>query len=331
MSQFQRFQHGYTDCGREDRDGGIVAIFPEQTAVSKLPESPNYTWRCILPDEGYTVSPAMVSSHPIPEAEKPGDGLIGAKLEQTDSGIFIAWLTPNGSANASGEISVGDQVLFIKPSSGAQDVSTANLSITQVTWLLRGEPDTDVQLTVKRSDDENPRRVTLTRSSMSSNDLQASMAFEETRKQEAAAEARRSLVIRNNSGQFMSPYTSDRVTAEWVNKALNANIGATAGSAAGAVAGAYAANKALESVPFGSLLGGMVGSSVGKRVGRSTAIESIGGWDYLRSTSDMSFRTLADMAQYLKAEYGSAPNFGDVVKATSQVYPEFSAAFAAAR
>lgn len=145
----------------------------------------------------------------------------------------------------------------------------------------------------------------------------------EQRKADARAQLER-LAIMNNSGQYMSPYTSDGVTAEWVNQAINANIGATAGSAAGAAAGAYAANKALESVPFGSLLGGMVGSAVGESVGRETAIEASGGWDHIRNTSDMSFRSLSDMARYLKTIYGNEADFPDVMSAASQVYPELA-------
>lgn len=44
----------------------------------------------------------------------------------------------------------------------------------------------------------------------------------------------------------------------------------------------------------------------------------------------MSFRSLADMARYLKSEYGSEPNFSEVMKATSQIYPEFATALASA-
>lgn len=331
MSQPQRFDHGYTDCGRMDRDGKLITVYPLQTAVTKLPDSPKYTWRCIIPEDGYVSATAAVSSHPIPASEKPGDGFIGASIKKTDSGLLLTFLAPGGSANTSGEVSVGDRVLSIKPSMGAKDVSADNLTVRQATWLLRGEPGTDVQLTILSPGSDSPKTIALTRRPVSTSDHAAFSTFFTEEQKKAAAEARKNLVIQNNSGRFMSPYTSDRVTAEWVNKALNADIGATAGSAVGAAAGAYAANKALESVPFGSLIGGMVGSSVGKNIGRSTAIESIGGWEYVRSTSDMSFRSLADMAKYLKAEFGTEPNFGDVINATSQIYPEFSAAYAAAR
>lgn len=329
MNAGQRFYAGYTDCARQDRNGEIIRIYPQSSAVTREPETFNYTWWCA--DIDGSSYPSSVSSHPIPKADHPGNGLIGASMEQTDSGIFIFWIAPGGSANENGELTIGDQVLSVKPTPDSQDVSLSTLNLNQATWLIRGEPGTEVQLTVQSPDNATPKTITLTRSLGKQSDMELLTAVMQERQQKAEQEARKSLVIRDNSGQYMSPYTSDRVTAEWVNKALNANIGATAGSAVGAAAGAYAANKALESVPFGSLLGGFVGSSVGKDIGRSTAIESIGGWDYVRSTSDMSFRSLADMAQYLKAEHGTDPNFGDVVNATSQIYPEFAAAFAAAR
>ena len=144
-----------------------------------------------------------------------------------------------------------------------------------------------------------------------------------------------SLVIDNNSGSYLSPYTSDGVTAEWVNKAINAKMGSAAGSAVGAAAGAYAGRKALESVPGGSLLGsffgGMAGSKAGKNVGRDAAIEASGGWDYIRQTSDLSFRSVDDMARWMTEVHGQKSNFQEVIDATLQVYPELQPALTSAR
>ncbi|WP_133169814.1 carboxyl-terminal protease-like protein [Marinobacter halophilus] len=138
------------------------------------------------------------------------------------------------------------------------------------------------------------------------------------------------LVRNDNSGQFMSPYTSDGVLAEWVNLANNANMGATAGSAAGAMAGAYAANKALDFVPFGlgGLVGGAIGSEIGKSGGREAAISASGGWAAIKAASDQSFDSLLNMARYLKQKYGTTANFMDAMRATTQIYPEFSSVLA---
>lgn len=135
-----------------------------------------------------------------------------------------------------------------------------------------------------------------------------------------------SVLIPNNSGAFMNPWTSDDVLADWIDKAINAKIGSATGSVVGAAAGAYAANKVLENVPFGSFLGGMVGSSIGKNTGRNMAIEASGGMEYIRQSSDQSFRTLADMAAYLKSTYSNNSNYADAINAADIIYPGLKAA-----
>lgn len=139
-----------------------------------------------------------------------------------------------------------------------------------------------------------------------------------------------SLVIAGNSGKYMNPWTSDGVLAEWVDKAINAEMGAATGSAIGAAAGSYAANKVLENVPFGSMLGGMLGSEMGKAAGRQAAIEASGGMDYIRSTSDQSFDSLNDMALYILANYAGTSHYQDAVKAADAIYPGLQQAVAQA-
>ena len=128
----------------------------------------------------------------------------------------------------------------------------------------------------------------------------------------------------------MNPWTSDDVLADWIDKAINAKIGSATGSVVGAAAGAYAANKVLESVPFGSFFGGMIGSSIGKSTGRNMAIEASGGMEYIRQSSDQSFRTLADMAAYLKSTYSNNGNYADAINAADIIYPGLKEAINAA-
>ena len=132
------------------------------------------------------------------------------------------------------------------------------------------------------------------------------------------------LLIPDNSGEYMSPWTSDGVLAEWVDKAINAKMGSAIGSAAGA----YAAQKALNNVPF---IGGFLGSKVGKEVGRTAAISASGGMDYIRQTSDQSFRNLEDMARYLKAVHATNSNFQDAIKAADAIYPGLMQSLASAQ
>lgn len=130
-----------------------------------------------------------------------------------------------------------------------------------------------------------------------------------------------SLVIQGNSGRYLSPYTSDGVVAEWVNKAVNNQIGSTTGSAVGGVVGAAAANKALENVPGASVIGGFLGSKAGETVGNNVADNTSGGDAYRRQTSDISFNSLNDMAAWLAATHGNKANFSEVIEATNAVYP----------
>ncbi|RBW49224.1 carboxyl-terminal protease-like protein [Marinobacter sp. F3R11] len=146
------------------------------------------------------------------------------------------------------------------------------------------------------------------------------------------AELLEQLVRNDNQGQYLSPYTSDDVLAEWVNSAINANIGATVGTGVGAAAGAYMGEKALEQVPFvGSFLGGAVGAEVGKSVGRETAINASGGWEAIRASSDRSFDNIHSMARYLREKYEHTGNFSDAINATQQIYPELAEALAQVR
>jgi hypothetical protein len=121
--------------------------------------------------------------------------------------------------------------------------------------------------------------------------------------------------IQGNSGQYMSPYTSDGVLAEWVDKAVNAKMGAAIGSAAGA----YAGRKALEHVPF---IGGFLGQKVGNAAGRTIAIKASGGMEYIKATSDLSFHTMNDLAVYMYANYGGTENYQSALEATWELYPE---------
>lgn len=136
-------------------------------------------------------------------------------------------------------------------------------------------------------------------------------------------ERARETVIKNNSGEYLSPYTSDGVTAEWVNQAINAGIGAQVGTVAGAATASVVAEQFSDSFAAVALVG-MAGSAIGEAVGRRAAIEASGGWEHIRATSDMSFNSLADMARYLRLKHSNDENFDEVFTATRQVYPNLA-------
>jgi len=84
--------------------------------------------------------------------------------------------------------------------------------------------------------------------------------------------------------------------------------------------GAYAGQKALEQVPF---VGGFIGQKAGAAIGCKIAIEASGGWDFIKSTSDMSFNSIDDMVVWLYATKSTNEHYQDVVKAVGNIYPEF--------
>lgn len=121
-------------------------------------------------------------------------------------------------------------------------------------------------------------------------------------------------VIEGTTGQFMSPFTSDGVTAGWVTKSIAVK---SSGQIAGA-AGSYAASKALENVPFA----GMFGKQLGEAAGRQVALRAIGGEAFLKSSSDQSFNSLEDMAEYIKDNYIDRQDIGQIMTATYAIYPQ---------
>lgn len=129
--------------------------------------------------------------------------------------------------------------------------------------------------------------------------------------------------ILGNDGEFMCPYTQDGVLAEWTDNAVNAKMGA----AAGQMAGAYAGQQALSAVPF---VGSLLGSQAGEYVGRSIALESAGGMDLIRSSSDVSFNSLEDMSVFMYANYSTNEHYQSALDASMEIYPDLQRIYTSA-
>jgi hypothetical protein len=127
--------------------------------------------------------------------------------------------------------------------------------------------------------------------------------------------------LEGNGGAFMSPFTSDGVTAEWVTKAMKVQASGSLGQAAGQIAG----EQLLSKIPFA----GMFAGEATKSLARKAAMNSIGGEAFLKSSSDLSFNSLQEMAQYMYAFHSSHPEFPKIVKATAAIYPDFAQVYAA--
>lgn len=126
-----------------------------------------------------------------------------------------------------------------------------------------------------------------------------------------------------NSGEYMSPYTSDGVLAEWVNNSVNAEMG----SAIGGMAGAYAGQKLAENVPF---IGGWLGQAAGESLGREVALEAAGGEEVIRDTSDVSFNSLQELAVWMYVNHSSHPHYQDALDSAMSVYPELKQIYSSA-
>lgn len=260
-------------------------------------------------------------SPPTPPADQQQQATAGIGVAiQKDGGAFlITDLMPGSPAANSGKLPKEARLIGVAPNAGTDFQSVQDKSLRQVAMLIVGKPGTPISLSIIKSGETRTSEVTLTREKPTPEQVQAY-------RQQLQQKALDQLVIEDNTGPFLSPYTSDGVVAEWVDKAINAKIGSATGSAVGAAAGQYAASKALENVPGGALVGGILGSKLGEETGRDAAIEASGGKHYMRQTSDLSFSSINEMTIWLLSVHGDKRNFTEVINATSEIYPELKPA-----
>jgi hypothetical protein len=115
-------------------------------------------------------------------------------------------------------------------------------------------------------------------------------------------------------GKFIFPYSYTGLITEWAEKSLNAQAGAEVGGMAGEKAAGALASK----VPFGGLAGGLI---KGKSKELAT-VTAIGGWDYIRETSSISFDSLEDYSLYMHVNFNGGPNYEKALAAAMAIYPE---------
>jgi hypothetical protein len=120
--------------------------------------------------------------------------------------------------------------------------------------------------------------------------------------------------LANNSGKYFVPYNAERQITEWATKTLNTQIGAAIGAKAGEEAGKHLAAK----VPFGGLASGLV-KKKGKEMG---ALAAIGGAEFVKKSSSLSFNNLDDYAVYLHVTHGGSGDFSQALAAAMAIYPE---------
>ena len=120
--------------------------------------------------------------------------------------------------------------------------------------------------------------------------------------------------IEGNKGKYILPYHASGETTEWADKALTAQAGAAAGEQAANVATKTIATK----VPFGSAFGGLM-KNKGKEM---AAVTAIGGWDYIRETSSLSFKKLDDYAVWLHVNHSGSIEYEKTLAAAMAIYPD---------
>ena len=125
--------------------------------------------------------------------------------------------------------------------------------------------------------------------------------------------------IAGSKGKYLLPYKADGQMTEWAGKILNVAASKIVGEKVGEKATEAVASK----VPFGGLAGGLLK----KKSKEVTAQAFLGGPEYLKKTSDLSFDNLADYALYLHVQHGNSANYQQALAAAMALYPDLEGSF----
>ena len=125
--------------------------------------------------------------------------------------------------------------------------------------------------------------------------------------------------IAANTGQYLLPYKANGEATEWAVKAVSAQVGKLVGEQAGDAATRAVASK----VPFGGLASGLIK----KKTKEVAAVTALGGSEYLKKTSELSFNDLSDYAVYLHVHHSGDANYQQVLATALAVYPDLENRF----
>ena len=118
----------------------------------------------------------------------------------------------------------------------------------------------------------------------------------------------------DSEGKYLFPYSSDGQITAWADKAINAQAGSMVGEKAGEKATSALASK----VPFGGLAGGLM-KKKGKEI---AAVTAIGGWDFIKENSSLSFDNLDDYSVYMHTQFEGGADYQKALAAAMAIYPE---------
>ncbi|MDO9249111.1 MAG: hypothetical protein Q7U11_21850, partial [Phenylobacterium sp.] len=74
-------------------------------------------------------------------------------------------------------------------------------------------------------------------------------------------------------------------------------------------------------------VGGFLGKKAGAAMGRGIALKAIGGEEFLRASTDLSFDSLNDMALFMYVNHSANPEYQKILDATYAIYPDFQTAY----
>jgi hypothetical protein len=143
--------------------------------------------------------------------------------------------------------------------------------------------------------------------------------------------------VAGNTGKYMSPYTAAGEPAAWVAKAQGSAAGAV-GGAVGNYVGDKVADKVAEQataklatmvpVPGLGLLAGRAAKAATSAAAKGVTQAAVGGGEaFIKSSSDLSFNSVQDLAIYLYVNHSSRPDYAAALAATAAVYPDFQASY----
>lgn len=120
--------------------------------------------------------------------------------------------------------------------------------------------------------------------------------------------------LTDNSGKYFVPYTEKGELTAWAEKAISAQAGAAVGGKLGEEAGKKLASK----VPLGGMFAGAI-KKKGKSLG---AVAAVGGHEFIKTSSELSFQNLEDYAVYLHVTHSGSADYTQALATAMSVYPE---------
>ena len=126
--------------------------------------------------------------------------------------------------------------------------------------------------------------------------------------------------IAGTGGKYISPFLANGQITQWAEKSwseevvknVSGNVGGNVGSRiGGAIGGAW-----------GSLVGAVTGRVAAREATREAFLSAIGGEEYIKANSDLSFNSLTDMAKFMYIKHSKNSQYAHVLDAVMQLYPD---------